>query len=36
LAFHPELTEDDRIHRFFLGMVERRTEAEPLAVLAGA
>jgi pyridoxal 5'-phosphate synthase pdxT subunit len=36
LAFHPELTEDDRIHRFFLGMVERHAVAEPVAALAGA
>jgi 5'-phosphate synthase pdxT subunit len=36
LAFHPELTTDDRIHRFFLGMVNCRTEAEPAAAFVGA
>jgi 5'-phosphate synthase pdxT subunit len=24
-AFHPELTEDDRLHRFFLGLAVRET-----------
>jgi 5'-phosphate synthase pdxT subunit len=36
LAFHPELTEDRRIHRFFLDMVERESEAKPVAASVGA
>jgi pyridoxal 5'-phosphate synthase pdxT subunit len=32
LAFHPELTDDSRIHEYFLGVVERKLEAMPLAV----
>jgi pyridoxal 5'-phosphate synthase pdxT subunit len=36
LAFHPELTGDDRVHRFFLSMVERSVEAEPVAAFIGA
>jgi pyridoxal 5'-phosphate synthase pdxT subunit len=36
LAFHPELTDDLRLHRFFLDMVEKRSEAKPVAAFVGA
>jgi pyridoxal 5'-phosphate synthase pdxT subunit len=35
VAFHPELTGDLRIHRFFLEMVENNSEAKPLVASFG-
>jgi 5'-phosphate synthase pdxT subunit len=26
-AFHPELTEDDRVHRYFLSLIAKESEA---------
>jgi 5'-phosphate synthase pdxT subunit len=31
-SFHPELTEDDRFHRYFLELVRSAQNAEPIAV----
>lgn len=33
-AFHPEITDDDRVHRFFLSMIDkhRRRQSDPCAV----
>ena len=36
LAFHPELTEDHRIHRFFLDMVKKESEAKLVSASVGA
>ena len=35
-SFHPELTQDDRLHRYFLRMVEnaQKTHQQPVTVLA--